>query len=321
LQRALELTQLKYGGKTSGIVQAIKEANQQRVDTVRQARSGARYATDAERYGQKDLHKSYGAIGAAAQQSGTFMDQLSPAQPGTPASAVMAAIASSRAAIPTNVAQMETQAVQDSQGRAARARSGGQFAEQAANVNFAGTVGKLRDQLSQTQSDAGLSTDTTYQSLLNQDQKSKLDQRKVTDAENKDAYQKANGLGPYKPAAKPKGKSHWLTPVQQNAYNQKVSEALAWVKKYASAPGTKGKDIHQWLESGGTYIKPKKTNAAGDEVPSYGNSPAFGTDVARIAMDLYFNSPHPGTVPGTLTRTSKNTYRKAKVQPPKKWLG
>lgn len=313
LQRAIDMTKLQFGDQTDAILQAIKDAGAQRVRTIRQARSGARYATDAERYGQKGIKDAYKNIADAAAQSGQFMDKLTPVPDGTPASAILAAIQSSRAAIPTNVATQQAQAITDSEARASRARAGGAFAVNNANANFAGTVADLRAQLAKVQDKAGLSVNTTYQDLLDADSKRRLDEAKFAETQRHNQATEANG-------AKGKGKTKWLSPKDQNAFNEKVSEAYAWVKRYAADPKMKGKQIRQFIESGGTYVN----GQTADGNPKYGNSPTYGSDIARIAMDLYYNVPPgatPGSVRGTLTRTAKGIYRNRRVKPPKDWLG
>lgn len=316
LDRAIKLTQLQFGDQTSSIMRAIKEAGALKNSQIRQARSGARYATDAERFGQKGIKDSYKAIGDAAAQSGQFMDKLTPVPDGSPGSAILAAIQSSRAAIPTTVAQQQAQAIADSEGRASRARAGGQFAEQAANVNFAGTVDKLRDQLSEVQGKAGLSVETTYQDLLD-----KYDAKSLKEAELAERIRHNQAVE----NKKPKGKSKWLTRVEQNTYITNVNKAYAWVQKLA-ASGASGKQVRELISAGGstprkTYTDPATGEAksqAGDTVPGY------GVDVARMAMDLFYNvapGATPGSVRGTLTRTSKQALRRAGVKAPKSWLG
>ncbi len=316
MKRALALTKLKYGSQANAIMQAIAEAGAIRKSQVSQARAGAKYGTDAERYGQVGINKAFDGIRDAAAQSGAYMDKLSPVAQGTPGSALLAAIQNSRQNMPQNVANQRALAIQDSESRAARARSGGAFAEQAANATFQGNVAKLRDQLSQIQDKAATSTETTYQSLLDDYNK---EQRLLGDSAERARHNRAmeNKKGA--------GKGKWLTQSQQNAFNEKVSQAYGWVQRLAGS-GASGKQVRQLLSAGGStprgqYKDPATgtmKSVAGEKVPNY------GTDVARIAMDLYYNvrpGSRPGQRQGTLTATSKRIYRSRRVKPPKAWVG
>jgi hypothetical protein len=196
LDRALTMTKQKFGPQQSAILRAIQEAGGQRVSSIRQARSGAKYSTDAERHGQRQIGQAFDQIAGAAKQNSGYVDTLlAPPQPGAatgPGAALVAAIGNSRANLPVTVASQKADAVRQSEERGARARSGGAFAEQAANVTFAGQVGKLRDQLLETQQQAGLSTETTYQDLLD----------KADDDARADAYLDLAGQREARQAAK-----------------------------------------------------------------------------------------------------------------------
>jgi hypothetical protein len=317
MQRALAMAQQQYGSQASTILSAIKDAGATKTNTIRQARASAIYNSDAEQAGAQKLKAQLGQIGQAAQQNSGYADTLL-AQPGAtsatgPGSALLAANGNSRQNVPMNVASQQAEAIRQGNDRASRARSGGAFAEQAANATFEGNVQKLRDQLSGVQNQQGLKASTTYQDLLDKANRDTLAQQKLTDAESKDAYQKAHGLGGYKPAAVKKGPSGYLTKAGQNTQLDQIGKALGWIQKLG-AKQTAGKTVREYLSTGQKVI-----TGGTDAKPVYSTIPAFGNDLTRIAMDLYYNSPAPGHTAGTLTKTGRALLKKRGVKPPPAW--
>jgi hypothetical protein len=100
-------------------------------------------------------------------------------------------------------------------------------------------------------------------------------------AQEKDAYQRAHGLGPYKPAAA-KGKSgkvprHGLgslTQGQENTYVDQINQAKEWVNRLRNSAHMKDHDVYSILRTGGTLTD---KNGQKTTVPKFGDwvNPAF----------------------------------------------
>lgn len=310
--QALAIADQEYGPQTSTLLSVLSDLKSQRSNTIRQAESAGRYGTDSERAAQGNIGGAFDGIQSAAGQNTSFLDQLfaspSNSQAGT---AIMAAIANSRANLPTNIASAKAHAITESESRGARARSGAEFAKRAAFDKYDSESGRAREQLLALQGRAGNKAGLTYQDLIDKDANRELDYAKFDETKRHNLQMEAKARNQAK-------KGPRLTPGQRNTFITDVNKALGWVQKLAASEAP-GKAIHQLISAGGktprkSYIENGQTKSSeGDTVPS------FGEAVTRLALDLYYNSPAPGKTQGTLTHKGRKILKDYKVKPPKAW--
>jgi hypothetical protein len=302
LRQAQLDSQVRYSPEAFALSSLLQQAASDYGQRVKAERGAARGITAAISATVPKTKADYGqALKFGRQQQSTVNRKL--AGLSSAADDIKAASAVEAGGAQRRIGEERANAVNELRQRRSQAAAGAAFAVSQAGQEYASKrdtiqnrileLGREQGTFTVAQTEANRKADRQFklglrgqnvtkrgQTLSHQD---RVKSQKI--AARKDRYQRAHGLGPYKPASKPKGaKGPRLTPGQNNAAIDGIGYTLAQIRKLEANPKLTSHTIRQQLEAG--IDLPQRKDKNGNVIPGVHVKPQ-PHDYVNAAYDLY----------------------------------
>jgi hypothetical protein len=258
-QQASDLTLIRYGPEVSALTALMRQAQSDRTDRIRTARSTASLIQNAVDQARPQIASLYAKAGPAAQAAYNIAaPQLAAMPAGSP---FAAAAALERSGLQGRLTESRAGALTDLSSRRIAAQEGAAYAETAADRDLAKTRGQIGQRAQDLAREQGAFSASTIRDLLDADASAKA--KAQADALGRQTSLSTALIGQGKPMTG--GKLDPSTPMNQAAINKANREAKAKGQKWLTAgeQGKIGDTLGQALHEAQTL---QKSGAARHEV-------------------------------------------------------